>query len=574
MQAVWMVRSRQLQSRFRFWLALVGYDRNDKSLLHKIYLVYAGVFYTLWSFAVLSLVAGGAGRLLGVVQEISGLDSPALSAAALGVLGILLWVLLAAYNASRTSPLIFSEEDSYLIAQTPADRRSVALAWLVGQWPRTLLPISAVAVTLGFAILENLSAGNLNASDIPRYLLAGFRSLSVTVFLQLGLLALVWALGAYRLQSDRYRPYSKLAPVLAGALLLLALLPTALARLSETNVLGALIYAAARSPFLAPINRVLQAGFGATAWEAGMALALGWTILGLLLLVASARSLNLSRASQESRSGAAWESAMLAGNTRQLEEISRRRRLGLGYAPSRLLTGLHQGRSGWRALFMKDLLQISRDGWLRSISSWSAVFFLAAVGALIPVWIQGDIGAQAFSLLYWMVLLVNRSTTRLRNDLETWAVFRQLPLPAGRLILAEILSAVLFGSLATWAGLAAAWLLQPYLAVTSAPAALSLAQLVVWTILTPVLIAAIALGSVLDVIRQSKSANLLSGYAPLPGFLSLVIGAVVSLLSILLSTGRVSLAPSSLGVLMAFAVSAISAYALWQTSAEQLKRVG
>jgi|GEM_PF-523288 len=573
MRAVWMVRSRQLQSRFRFWLALVGYDRNDKSLLHKIYLVYAGVFYTLWSFAVLSLVAGGAARLLEMVQEISGLDSPALAASALGGLVLLLWALLAAYNASRSSPLIFTEEDSYLIAQTPADRRSVALAWLVGQWPRTLLPISALMVTLGFAIIESLSAGNLNASDIPRYLLAGFRSLSVTVFLQLGLLALVWALGAYRLQSDHYRPYSKLAPVLAGILVLLALLPTTLARLPETNVLGALIYAAARSPFLAPINRVLQAGFGSTAWAPGIGLAVGWTILGLLLLAASARALNLSRASQESRSVASWESAMLAGNIRQLEEISRRRRLALGYAPSRLLTGQHQGRSGWRALFIKDVLQVSRNGWLRALFSWSAVTLLAGVGALIPVWIQGDIGVQAFTLLYWMVLLVNRSTTRLRNDLETWAVFGQLPLPAGRLILAEILSAVLFGSLATWAGLVIAWLMQPLLVMTSAPAALSLTQLLIWAILAPVLIAAIALGSALDVIRQSKSANLLSGYAPLPGFLSLAIGAVVSLLSILLSTGRVSLAPSFLGVMMAFAVSAFSAYALWRTGAERLKQV-
>jgi hypothetical protein len=572
MRAVWMVRSRQLQSRFRFWLALVGYDRNDKSLLHKIYLVYAGVFYTLWSFAVLSLVAGGAARLLDFVQAASGLNSPALAATALGVLGLLIWTLLAAYNASRTSPLIFTEEDSYLIAQTPADRRSVALAWLAGQWPRTLLPISAVAVTLGFAILESLSAGNLNASDIPRYLLAGFRSLSVTIFLQLGLLALIWALGIYRLQGDHYRPNVRLAPLLAGILLLLALLPTAMAWLSETSLPGAFLFAFARSPLLAPINLVLQAGFGSAAWPLGMALAVGWMVLGLLLLAASARSLNLSRASQESRSAAAWESAMLAGNTRQLEEISRRKRLALGYAPSALLNGTHQGRSGWRALVVKDLLQISRNGLLRAIFSWSAVFLLAFVGVLIPILIQGDIGVQAFTLLYWMLLLVNRSTTRLQNDLETWAVFRQLPLPAGRLLLAEIISAVVFGTLATWAGLAVAWLLQPLF--TSATVALSSTQMFTWIILAPVLIAAIAMGSAFDVIRQSKSANLLSGYAPQPGFLSLIIGAVISSLSILLSTGRVSLAPSFLGVLMAFVVSAFSAYALWQTSTERLKRVG
>jgi hypothetical protein len=81
MKAVWMVRSRQLYTRFRFWLALFGYNPRDQSFSQKLYLVYAAAFYLLWTFAVLSLFAGGAAQFLAGMQSLLGPETNALSGA-------------------------------------------------------------------------------------------------------------------------------------------------------------------------------------------------------------------------------------------------------------------------------------------------------------------------------------------------------------------------------------------------------------------------------------------------------------------------------------------------------------
>ena len=54
MNAVWLVRWRQLASRMRFWTAIVGYDPRDHSLSHSIYLIYVIIFFSLWGFAMLA----------------------------------------------------------------------------------------------------------------------------------------------------------------------------------------------------------------------------------------------------------------------------------------------------------------------------------------------------------------------------------------------------------------------------------------------------------------------------------------------------------------------------------------
>ena len=127
MGAVWMVRSRQLFTSFRFWLALFGYNPRDHSFSQKLYLVYAAIFYLLWTFAVLSLFAGGAAQVLASLQNLLGPASTGISSVAniapaaslVGWLGLVIWWLIAAYTAARRSPLNFSEED----ARRPAGGR-------------------------------------------------------------------------------------------------------------------------------------------------------------------------------------------------------------------------------------------------------------------------------------------------------------------------------------------------------------------------------------------------------------------------------------------------------------------
>ena len=107
MGAVWLVRSRQMAARFRFWLAMFGYNPRDHSISHKIYLLYAAIFYALWGFMVLTLLADGTGKMLTATR----IEPPADAALAIAAAGLLGWTLLSALGASRRSPILFTEDE-------------------------------------------------------------------------------------------------------------------------------------------------------------------------------------------------------------------------------------------------------------------------------------------------------------------------------------------------------------------------------------------------------------------------------------------------------------------------------
>jgi hypothetical protein len=125
-----MVRSRQIVRKLAWWLALIGYDRNDRSVSHRIYLVYAGIFWSIWFFAMFSLFAGPALRVLLWL----GVSPPSQAAAVFGTLVLLGWGLYQLYQATRCSPIVFSENDAYLLCQAPVPGSATALAWLLGDW--------------------------------------------------------------------------------------------------------------------------------------------------------------------------------------------------------------------------------------------------------------------------------------------------------------------------------------------------------------------------------------------------------------------------------------------------------
>ena len=70
MNAVWLVRERQVGSRMSFWTAIVGYDPRDHSRSHQIYLVYVIIFFSLWGFAMLALIADWGAAVLMLFQGI------------------------------------------------------------------------------------------------------------------------------------------------------------------------------------------------------------------------------------------------------------------------------------------------------------------------------------------------------------------------------------------------------------------------------------------------------------------------------------------------------------------------
>lgn len=131
MRAVWMVRSRQIARKLSFWwVTLSGYDARDRSLSNRIYLLYAALFWAAWFFVVFSYFAGPAIRLL-LALKLASLNQ---AAASLGMLALLGWGLYSLYQATRRSPLVFSETDAHVLCQAPVPGEAVALLWLLGAW--------------------------------------------------------------------------------------------------------------------------------------------------------------------------------------------------------------------------------------------------------------------------------------------------------------------------------------------------------------------------------------------------------------------------------------------------------
>jgi hypothetical protein len=583
MQAVWMVRSRQLYTSFRFWLALFGYNPRDRSFSQKLYLVYAAIFYLLWTFAVLSLFAGGAAQLLAGLQSLLEPGAAALGAASganiapaaslVGWLGLVIWWLIATYTAARRGPLSFSEEDAYLICQTPADRRAVALAWLAGQWPASLIPISALAIVLGFSLVEGAKRGFLTTADIPLYLLSGLRSVSIIVPLQLGLLALAWAPGIIRLSGGREHTWVRLISPAVGILLLAAWLA------SRVGMSGAPLAALA-----APLMFPLRAALGLSAWFNGFLAALGWAAAGLLAMLLPAARLNLSRAAQESRGQITFTQKLLAGDARQVEVFRMRQRLGTQHAVSNWLASQSWERRTashrWLALFLKDLAQSGRLNPLARLWSWLPVFMLGAGLVLSSGLRAQDWALSVILLAYWSLQMGNLATRRLRDDLALWSLLRLLPLHQREVIGAELARAWMEASLVNWLGLALGLgmlaLFQSLGPAIQAPLPTIQPLLqpggeLVFFLLAPVLSALAITGAAMDVLRQAKSSNLLSGYAPQPGFLSLILGGGANLIS-----ASMALALAAINfwlALLAPLVGALIAHLFWRLAAQRYGRI-
>jgi hypothetical protein len=487
LRAVWMVKSRQIAARLSWWLTLTGYDRRDRSLTQRIYLVYVAVFWIFWLAAVLSLLAGPVATLL----KILGGSTLNRIAAGLGALALLIWGLYQLWQASRRSPIVFSEEDAYLICQAPVPAEGVALTWFLGDWIEAAAPFLAGALTVSIALVDSLLAENIHPADLPAYLSAGLRAVLATALAQIGVMALVWAAGALRLQRDRRLRWQ----------------PAALRWLIVATGLG-LAYTLARSGLaglgqgfwhilLWPIGIILGAAFGAAPLGLGIIVGLIWAGLGLVALVWEGASLNLSRAAQETTHKAAIEEAQRYGQTELAQQITLRDRLGSGHHPARLPPG-----PGVWVLVWKDILQSSRSFKLRGVWNWLVLLGVGLIAILAP-----DPALRGLMLAIWSVMVGQRVTSRLQKDLGHWSLLRQLPFSSGQLLTAELALRWGLAVLTGWCVLAIAgtW-------PTSVRLQAGLLLLCVS--------AAASLATAYDLLGQARTDRLLNGLSPQNGALS------------------------------------------------------
>jgi len=524
LSAVWLVRSRAVAASLRFWLLIAGLDERPRTLNDRLYLGYVLAFFALWAFALLTLLAGLGANLLVLLPL-----PPDRAASLLALVGLLGWALVAAWNAAKRSPLLFSDADGQLLCQTPVPRAQVALVWLVTGWPIAALPIWAAAAILGYAQVEIALGAGITVNDLPRYLLAGFRALVPVVPLHLGLVALAWCLGVYRLQGDREVRGLRLLPVGIGVLLFALLLGPGPASLPWQML-------------TLPLALPLGSAFGVFAWGTGV---LGATVLAaaaLLLLAATSRALSLSRAAQETRGLEALRIAQLTGTGEWAAEQTKRRRLGSGRSPARL-----PARAGAWSLVWKRAVQT-----LRGLTFTSAFTWLLPGTAALGLVLVPDPGARLWSGLMWAYFSVQACAGPLRQDLSRWWVLRGLPFAQARLLLAAIAVPATLVLLATTPAL--------LLGLTSGdPVAVVAAAMLPGG-------AAIASGAAaLDVLRRVRSSSLLAGVIPGVSSLALVL-VVVALLPPLGLYLRLA-AASTAAATVAAAASSLAAAALLGWSA-------
>jgi len=146
-----MIRFKQAKSSINYWLALVGYDINDRSVLSLAYLLYIIAFFGVWTLAVMFLVSDFLANTLSPLLTSKGIAFSDI-VPIIGMLLLALWSIYSTYRVTNRSPLVFSEDDAHLLCQTPSDRRLVTLTWFFGDWPSSVLLPLAAAVTVGFTL--------------------------------------------------------------------------------------------------------------------------------------------------------------------------------------------------------------------------------------------------------------------------------------------------------------------------------------------------------------------------------------------------------------------------------------
>jgi hypothetical protein len=289
-----MIRSRQVSSSISFWLAITGYDSNDRSVSMRIYLLYLIVFFSAWTLAVISLISN---LMLNTLLPFLASQGIAFSdfVTTIGTLLLILWSLYSIHKATLRSPLIFSEDDAYLICQTPADRSFVSLAWFLGEWLSCVLPVLTIAVIVGFALLDLDIYNGIRTLSVGNMAIAMLKPLCIIIPLHLGLFAVVWVVGVFRLQRDTERKKVMRSIRVLTLLLTVGLLVVVIRSivLPSSNIVV--------QPLLSFLRFPLDAAFHDGSWVLGLAVSIGLMTTSLAILWHISDNLNLSRAAQETR---------------------------------------------------------------------------------------------------------------------------------------------------------------------------------------------------------------------------------------------------------------------------------
>lgn len=509
------LRSRQEMRELNYWLTFVAYNPTDKSLNNRIYLVYLVLFFGVWIFVTLTFFASGSEILLRFINA----QNPAKVVVIIIGIVLVIWNLVRICSVLRRSPVEFSEEDSYLLCQTPISRRAIVLRWLWMPWFKSAIPFWVLALVLGFSLGDIAFSQIAIATHIIEYLGYGLRAWLMLMPVHLALFAMQWAIGVLRVRPD----------VRVGHLSILAF--------GSGLALPAVLWLA--MPWFE------KAGLGVI-----VAVGIGMAILSLAALAAAAGRFHLARAAQETRSSVLLNDALRYGQTNYAENLRAQQRLRGEKAPSRL-----PGRPGPVALIWKDFLQATRGLQSGVIQKWLSLASAAFVVFLLP----GNI--SLLFLFVWVIQVGKLAVTRLRSDLSCWPIFHQLPISSRRAIILDMASTLVGIVLVSLVAAAGGWALQNslmnleagFLPITpgSEPAA-ALPSTVI--LLIPGVTAAVAGMAALDVVRHARSTLLLNGQSPDVDLL----GVFSGLVAVGMPGLAVALLPGVVGLRLGFGLSLLT----------------
>ncbi len=535
MRAIHWIRSWQEERELAWWLSLAAYDMRDRSLNNRIYLLYLILFFAVWIFITLTLFASGGAVILGLLNPID----PVRAATFIEVLLIGVWSVYSFVQSLKRSPVVFSDQDGFLIGQTPVSRRQVTIRWFLMPWLKSAIPFWLTAITLGFSVAETNMPGVINGSRILEYAGYGLRAWLAILPVHLALYSLQWAAGIGRLQRDIERRWLAWLVIPSAVLFFSFLLiytfnTTALFHIPWNNIAELLIYP-------------LRASF-AHSQILGSLLSGGiFAILSLGLMVWSSGRFSLSRAAEETRETEVIQSAIQYGFSSYAEQLQTQQRLGVKRAPSKLPSAAGAGTLIW-----KDILQSQRSFRLSAIFVWLGMLMVTLFFSFLP-----DIGSRALAIAFLIIQIEQVSVIRLRDDLSRWSLVRQLPISPKKFLKFELSSAYLLSVLICVIGLV----------IGSIIFRTSIDGLAV---LIPGIAAGAAGMAAFDVLRRSRSDLLNAGTAPALSAVGIILGLIIAALPLLIN----ALLPGAIGLGMAALLSLGLGFMAFNLAARSFHNLG
>jgi len=528
MRAIQWLRSRQEERELAYWLSLVAYDKSDRSLINRAYLIYLCVFFAIWIFIMLTFFAGGGAMILRLIHP----DDPIQAAVFVEIIVLAAWNIVALWQATHHSPVAFSEQDAALICQMPVSRRQVVLRWSLMPWLKSAIPLWLVTVVVGFSLAEISMPGQMAASRIFSYAGYGLRAWAAVIPVQAALFLVQWIIGVLRLQKDEDRRWI-VWPVMAVAIGLSVYV------LSHS-------FTAAAGGFATFLTFPLLVGFGIGSLSS--VLLVGVLVVFLLgaALAWAADPFSLSRAAQETQGLEAFSSALRYGFTAYAAEMQTKKHLGVSQAPSRL-----PAPAGPGILIWKDVLQSRRTLNLAAVFNWFSLFAIMAGVPFLP-----DLGSRILAIAFWILQAGKVVVIRLRSDLACWSMVRQLPIAHKKFLFNDLALSALLAILAGSLGLAAGSLLFHR-------------QLPNLIVLLPGLVAAAGGMAAFDVIRRSRSNLLLNGSVPEVSAVGILLGVAAAAVSVLMA----SLWQGILAVILSVLVGLFLAWVAFALAANSYRNI-